>query len=768
MDSNTEIPWFLKSNKPVLFPSHEAFTVSRDEFKVFLANELRGKATLPTVKDAKDEQPATPHPFMDGLHQHKEHQLTEAFGPDPYNKMFTENGDIAYKSSNDKLVDLFYELEDSITGERLVHALKDAWGVDPTTSLKIIFNARSIHLGKSTRKTFYRAAGWLAQNHPLTLVANLEWLYRPVIEKKAPKTEGAADEDDMVTVESEPDENDPAKHDVQHGVSHGYWKDLLNILAIAANGKLTGKSNPSDVLNIEKSVNRTRNQKNRKNMRKVASGMRQLHISNKNLTPEACAAKLRRECRQDRHAAAIAMFKRDPVYRTLHLTVARLFAEQLQKDIAALHGQDAKAKGAISLCAKWAPSDDLFHDKHTFIVSSIAELMHPRDSLDNSPVSHEYVLQPTDDREIYLRCAREMYRRDVSQLRKHLQVVERDITAQTYEQIAYNRVPSLAMNRYKGKFATHDTDRFTSYLKDVALGKKSISGATLLPSTLIKQMRCTRPTYVGHLDREVLNSQWKTLVQRVKDSGTMSSAIAVCDVSGSMTNRISQDGTQAMDASIGLSLLVAEVTAPPFGGSFITFDSHPEVMKLDMNTTLDEKFRYTKAAPWGGSTNFVAVFEDLILPMAVENKLKQEDMVKRVFVFSDMQFNSASCGGFAGWTSSYERIKEAFQNAGYEMPELVFWNLCGTRGNVDIGLRPGRTDASAKPVTAADVGTMLVSGYSQGMLKAFMDGESLDESDAEDGDAVVVGGRPKKQMDSIALVKKATGHKAYDMLQVYD
>ena len=48
-----------------------------------------------------------------------------------------------------------------------------------------------------------------------------------------------------------------------------------------------------------------------------------------------------------------------------------------------------------------------------------------------------------------------------------------------------------------------------------------------------------------------------------------------------------------------------------------------------------------KKAPWGMSANFEAVFTKLILPMAVKKKLPQDQMVKRIFVFSDIQFNQA-------------------------------------------------------------------------------------------------------------------------------
>lgn len=136
--------------------------------------------------------------------------------------MLTDNADLAHRSTNDALVDLFTELEDVVSGPRLLKLLNMAWREDAASTLKIIFNARSIHLGKASRQTFYRCAGWLAKYHPLTLLANLQWLSRPVIQKKAEKkdAEKEADEDDMVFVEQEMDDDNPARFNVKHGVAH--------------------------------------------------------------------------------------------------------------------------------------------------------------------------------------------------------------------------------------------------------------------------------------------------------------------------------------------------------------------------------------------------------------------------------------------------------------------------------------------------------------------------------------------------------------------
>lgn len=852
-DANQE-PWFLKSSFPVFLPSHTALTASQADFETYLqtvkksvsiandealqqdgskdgeaeAIDTETDSTLhfdiSTSADVREdlgkmnleeeysfENPTSDNPFMKSLLSYQDGDFQRSIAKqieERKNMLRTENLDIAYRSTTDPLLDLFTELEDVVSGPRLLELLEGAWKANAEMTLKIIFNARSIHLGKASRQTFYRCAGWLAKNHPQTLLANLAWLSRPVVQKKVEKEkngDGKEEEEEfeMVFAEDEVDENDPARFDVRNGVAHGYWKDLLNILALYVNGKLDVLANPRDILNIEQEKDKSNWPKSREE-----------------------AQTMRREKRDARHETAVKIFQEDPVYRALHLTVTRLFAAQLTQDLAALCGKDAAAKRRISLCAKWAPSSERFHDKHTFVVSSIAEVLHPASELaqfaGRDAASEE-------QRQLYLRHAREAYRKDVSALRKHLEVVERDIAANTYKNIKYDRVPSIAMNNYASLFAAKDTKRFIEYIDKVAEGKARISGATLLPSKLIKAVRETNwnpnalaafedddedddydektsgkkttipakrkkgaektlvNAKIAEMKLKVLEGQWNTLVQRIKDSGTLSNSIAVADVSGSMQDPVFPDGTCPMDSSIGLALLVAEVTQPPFDGGFITFSDRPKMQCVDTpGWTLKQKVDCVLRSPWRMSTDFEAVFAELILPMAITHKLKQEDMVKRVFVFSDMQFNQATRLAQADLDTSFERIRNKYSDAGYEMPELVFWNLAGGRAGYLAGATGG-DPVAPKPVTALEGDTALVSGYSQGILKVFLEGGSFDEEVVEeeegeegeeneegmvnigkDGEVVVDPVKKKQKLDPLGVVRKAVGHRAYSMLLVVD
>ncbi|KAI4140603.1 MAG: hypothetical protein LQ340_007846, partial [Diploschistes diacapsis] len=418
------------------------------------------------------------------------------------------------------------------------------------------------------------------------------------------------------------------------------------------------------------------------------------------------AKMMKHHLEKSRHDNALGIWDDEPFYRYLHLSVARLFAAQLKLDRERLDSGDSVGRSKISLAAKWAPSLEGFHDKHTFIASSIAEILYPRDRF-----------PPEESREMYLKRAREAYRANyLSPLRRHLDVVERKITEQAFAKINYAKVPSLAMDAYKDLFVRKDFAHYERYIEKVAAGKASISGAILTPGSLVKQARVglgvanlagakgLMAQKIAAVMGKTLDGQWNSLVQRMKHNGSLSGTMAVCDVSGSMTHPTFSDRTCPLDHSIGLSLLIAEITEEPFGGCFISFSTVPKVHSVggpSDKSALSEKVKKIAESNWSMNTNFVAVFEDLILPLAKENRIKQEDMVKQVIVFSDMEFDDAqgndSWADFraatadfrvATWESSYERIKRKYKEAGYKMPRLGFWDLAGSHGYDAVAAKP--------------------------------------------------------------------------------
>ena len=267
-------------------------------------------------------------------------------------------------------------------------------------------------------------------------------------------------------------------------------------------------------------------------------------------------------------------------------------------------------------------------------------------------------------------------------------VVEQQMCAKKWNEIDYSKVPSVAMHKYNKAWYRNDEERFKQYLNAVEKGEAKINAGAIFPHDIIKNS--VRSWYGGELSQAEI-VQWNNLPNWL--DGKPNSIIPVCDVSGSMT---CNNGIP-MAMSVGLGLYISERNVGPFKDAFITFSDHPKMQVLygDIN----ERIKQLVNADWGGSTNLVKVFE-IILRKAIDTRLPQDLMPKTILVISDMEFNS--CGRL----TNYETIKQAYQVAGYECPQVVFWNVNGRTGNI--------------PVTVNDKGVALISGASPSIIKSVL------------------------------------------------
>lgn len=396
----------------------------------------------------------------------------------------------------------------------------------------------------------------------------------------------------------------------------------------------------------------------------------------------ACSAQTTRLIQQaakERRAKKFASFHellllrlQEPAFRALYVAVARLFTEQLVKDVATLQRAEALTDvkerktllRQLTFVSKWAPTPHNSHDRVTNISSAIALLLHHQGAM----VGLSLPIDPSPTRSLSIsdtHVLRSFYKRwHLKPLREALMLPEVFMSADKWSSIPYSRVPSICMKNNAGRFFIHDRERFTKYMEDVESGKKTISGATLMPHELIESIMQQH----GHLARPstskdnyasamaqirrklaeqklaVLEAQWRSMIDRLRESGALENAMAVCDVSGSMGSISANPRgkqTQPILPAVALSLVTAQLAKPPFANAIITFSATPEFVTLEPTRSIGDSVEKMVDADWGMNTNFDAVFLDLLLPLAVKHKVPKEDMVKRLFVFSDMQFDEA-------------------------------------------------------------------------------------------------------------------------------
>ncbi|KAJ4786033.1 plant/protein [Rhynchospora pubera] len=666
-----------------------------------LGPPVLSKSTTTSLSSTKE---TTPDPFIA--------LLDDGFGaktnvPEP-TRGFTENGSATFTSSGSPCVDFFFQVVPTTPSSMVVSLLTAAWKHDPLTALKLLCHLRGVRgTGKSDKERFYAGALWLHRNHPKTLALN-----------------------------------------VASFAKFGYMKDLLEILFRLLHGdeireEMKKKRAESQGTKRRAGLRRPRIRFSRSSRRMqlpspppkatladfISAKIAEVKIKNSIQEEEPAASdpkpdpavsdtnpdpafshqepeeeagqkkvpKIKNLKKQKKIISlakkAIARHTGDSKYQFLYNRVAEFFAAMLASDLKQLNSGKIQK---IGLAAKWCPSLDKSFDRSTLLCEAIARIMFPR----NSDPEYEFLAE-----QHYVYRVRNRLRREVLvPIRKVLELPEVYMSSQRWADLPYSRVASVAMKRYKKLFKKHDEKRFDEYLSKVEEGKVKISAGALLPHEI------AAPAYRG-VDDKVAELQWQRMVDDLLEKGTLSNCISVCDVSGSMS------GTP-MEVCIALGVLVSELSEEPWKGKVITFHENPSIQIIS-GKSLKEKMSFVRRMDWGMSTDFQAVF-DQILDTAVRAKIKPEGMVKKVFVFSDMEFNEARGAGYSfyrsssesnSWETDYEVICKKFEARGYgnAVPEIVFWNL---------------RDSRSTPVTANQNGVALVSGFSKNLLKIFLEGKS--------------------------------------------
>lgn len=245
------------------------------------------------------------------------------------------------------------------------------------------------------------------------------------------------------------------------------------------------------------------------------------------------------------------------------------------------------------------------------------------------------------------------FKRIVRSMRKHIRVTESLMSTGKWNEIQYSNVAGRAMMIYRNAFMRHDEERFKNYIGAALAGKEKIHSAVLYPYDIVEKI-----LYDGE-DSQVLEAQWRQLPDYLSEG---MNAIVMADVSGSMYGR-------PMAASIGLAIYFAERNKGAYHNLFMTFSGKPETVVLK-GKTLEQKIRYVAKADWGMNTDLRAAFQE-VLDIAVEHDVSQQEMPKSIIVISDMEIDY--CGS-DDW-SFYENMKKQFSDYGYEIPNIVFWNV---------------------------------------------------------------------------------------------
>ena len=300
------------------------------------------------------------------------------------------------------------------------------------------------------------------------------------------------------------------------------------------------------------------------------------------------------------------------------------------------------------------------------------------------------------------------YRKVLARMREYLKVTEHQMSLNQWHQIVYEAVPSYAMRNYRNAFLKHDRERWAEYLDSLRKGETKVNASTLYPYDLVEAIEgnyCWDPSF--HYD-PLIEEQWKALPNYVEDGANI---LVMADVSGSMSGR-------PMATSIGLANYFAQRNHGAFEGLYMTFTNEPKFVTVRSYETLQSMCQ--KAfQDVGYNTNLDRAFER-ILRTAIDAGAGAEDMPRALVVISDMEIDKY-----------YRRPSELdfvdkwcnrFAEAGYEMPQLVFWNVAARQNTYISSAKPGVKflSGSSASVFRDLVNTLNCANAFEAMVKTLM------------------------------------------------
>jgi hypothetical protein len=181
-----------------------------------------------------------------------------------------------------------------------------------------------------------------------------------------------------------------------------------------------------------------------------------------------------------------------------------------------------------------------------------------------------------------------------------------------------------------------------------------------------------------------------------------------------MEQNIKGSKVMAIDVARSLGVYFSERCTGEFKDKVIEFSATPRFIDLTGCKSLADKYNVLRNYTDCSNTNLQKVF-DLLLVTAINNKMSQDDLPKRILVVSDMEFDHAtSIHGLhfyimEQYKTLFQTIKDRWTAAGYTMPEIVFWNVNSRTQTI--------------PVTSNEAGVILVSGFSVNNVNMILSGK---------------------------------------------
>lgn len=296
-----------------------------------------------------------------------------------------------------------------------------------------------------------------------------------------------------------------------------------------------------------------------------------------------------------------------------------------------------------SLLGKWMPSENASSEKTKRIANELR---------------------------VKLNLSHRNYRKTLSLLRKRINIVERLMSENRWDEIEFDKIPSRAGHLYKNAFARRDIlrEKYRAFVDDE---NTKVNADTLYPYEVVQSAIKAQFLNPNAPERKVIEKYWNNLPNYFENNGNVSNIMCVVDTSASM--RLLRGKTVApIDVAISLGMYCAERSKDPFHNYYISFSRFPKLIHITGTDFVDKVMRIYKENLCE-NTNIQGVFE-LLKRISLTSGVEKEDIPETIVIISDMQMDHISYNNFDTKTDM-ELIREDWEFAGLKMPKLVYWNV---------------------------------------------------------------------------------------------
>ena len=271
----------------------------------------------------------------------------------------------------------------------------------------------------------------------------------------------------------------------------------------------------------------------------------------------------------------------------------------------------------------------------------------------------------------YLGMTHREYRKTLSILRERINLLERLMSANRWDKIEFDKIPSKAGLIYKNAFARRDiiAKKYEAFAKSE---DTKVNASTLYPYDVVyKAVDGARGwgysfRNMSDTDRAMVEKYWENLPDYLE--GKPCKMMCVVDTSGSMTG---SEASAPINVAIGLGMYCAERIGGPFKNHYISFSSRPQLIKIEGIDFVD-KVRRIYRTNLCDNTDLVKTFRML---KEIALTAKPEDIPETIVVISDMQIDCGSRFYGSNVATEMESMRREWEEAGLKMPKLVYWNV---------------------------------------------------------------------------------------------